>query len=73
MSQKKGLSISQLLQRISQANDAQINDIIQAVVKRRKALHPQEELLVLSLPCSNPQERERALEEVFSYIKKQTS
>lgn len=50
-----------ILAAISQADDCQLSEMVQAIIRRYGNLHPQEEILFLSLPRESPEERQRIL------------
>jgi len=60
--------IQTILSEIECANDAEIGDIIHAVIKRRKELHPDWELMLFSLPVKDTQKRQQCLDEIFSFL-----
>ncbi len=56
------MNLDELCQRIRLANPEEINDILQAAFERYRILFPNDEILYLSLPKNNPQERQRLLQ-----------
>ena len=61
--------LQDILLQIEQADDAQISQIIQAVVRRYKAVFPDWEVIFLSLPLQ-PEQRAAVLEETIAQLKK---
>ena len=56
------MNLDELCQRIRLAGPEEINDILQAAFERYRNLFPNDEILYLSLPKNNPQERQRLLQ-----------
>lgn len=60
---------SELIRQIKQAPVEEIGDILQAAMERYRVLFPEEEILYLSLPKNNPQERQRLLQTIQPLLK----
>jgi hypothetical protein len=58
-----------ILAGIEQANDLEISQIIQAVIRRYKTVFPDWEVIFLSLPLQ-PETRAELLEEAIAQLKK---
>ena len=56
------MNLDELCQRICLAGPEEINDILQAAFERYRILFPNDEIIYLSIPKSNPQERQRLLQ-----------
>ena len=61
-------SLDEVLIKIEQANDLEINEIIQSVIRRYNAVFPDWEIVFLSLPLQ-PQERKLLLEQTIAQLK----
>lgn len=55
---------------ILEADDGQIIEIFKALIRRNNRLHPDSELVFLSLPRDDPQERERVVLQVCGILKR---
>lgn len=64
------LSMNRVLKRIEQADEAEINVIIQALSLWQKKRFPEYELVVASLPRFDPEERSRQIELMASMLKR---
>ncbi|MBQ9148040.1 MAG: hypothetical protein IJX69_00555 [Oscillospiraceae bacterium] len=53
---------------IEQADDDAISQIIQAVIRRYKQVYPGWEVVFLSLPRDNAEERRRQLNELIEFL-----
>lgn len=62
--------MEQILHKIEQASDAQITEIIQAVIRRYGRVYPNDEICFLSLPRDDPQERRRILDAAVELLRK---
>ena len=60
----------EILDFIAKADDCDLSDIFLAALKRKQELHPDCEILLLSLPIRDPQERSRILDEACAFLKK---
>ena len=58
-----------VLERIEQADDFEINEIIQAVIRRYKMVFPDWEIIFLSLPVQS-EERKLLLDQTIDQLKK---
>ena len=56
------MELAEVLSFISQADDAQLNDITRALSARYKTLFPDWEVVYLALPLQDPERRERLWE-----------
>lgn len=60
---------SELIRQITQVPVEEIGDILQAAMERYRALFPEEEILYLSLPKNDSQERQRLLQTIQPLLK----
>jgi hypothetical protein len=60
--------MDQLVQRITEADDIALSEIVQAVVKRYGVLHSDWEIMFLSLPKYDVEERNRILRSVSEIL-----
>jgi hypothetical protein len=60
--------MDQLVQRITEADDIALSEIVQAVIKRYGALHSDWEIMFLSLPKYDVEERNRILRSVSEIL-----
>ena len=58
-----------ILERIEQADDFEINEIIQAVIRRYKMVFPDWEIIFLSLPVQS-EKRKLLLDQTIDQLKK---
>lgn len=58
-----------ILAGIEQADDFEINEIINAVIRRYQAVFPDWEVMFLSLPKNDPEERRKALQSIINFLK----
>ena len=58
-----------ILERIEQADDFEINEIIQAVIRRYKLVFPDWEIIFLSLPVQS-EKRKLLLDQTIDQLKK---
>ena len=58
------MDTKELLSQIRQADAAALNDIAQTLMERYHTLFPDDDVIFLSLPKNNPQERQRLLQMV---------
>lgn len=65
----KDLTLTAVLSKIRQADDLEINEIIQAVIGRYEAVFPDWEVMFLSLPKNDPAERSRSIEAIYALLK----
>lgn len=64
------MELYEVLRRIEESDDLEISEIIRAVIQRYHVCFPDWEIIFLSLPRNDPQERERGLEELLSLARK---
>lgn len=62
-------SLDDVLTKIAQANDLEISEIIQAVIRRYSRVFPDWEVVFLSLPLQ-PDERKKLLEQTIAQLRK---
>lgn len=62
------MNLDELCQRIRHAGPEEINDILQTAFERYRILFPNDEILYLSLPKNNPQERQRLLQMIQNLL-----
>ena len=56
---------------INHADDAELAEIIQAIIHRYNSLHPDSEIFFLSLPRNNPQERQETIDALIRSLQTQ--
>lgn len=61
--------MTDILRRIGGMNDAELSQVVLSVMGRYQKLFPQEEIIFLSLPKDDPDERQRILEAVSCLVK----
>lgn len=61
-----------LLSRIEKANDLEINEIINAVLRRYKVVYPEWDVVFLSLPSTDAKKRGELLDRITRILKEQT-
>ena len=54
---------------ILQADDIELSEIIQSVIRRYGVLHPDWEVMFLSLPRDDPHARHRCVEETIAFLR----
>ena len=59
-------NLSGVMDRIGHADDIEINEIIQAVIRRYQRVYPDWEVVFLALPKNDPVERKRLLETILN-------
>ena len=64
------MELAEVLSFISQADDAQLNDITSALSARYKSLFPDWEVVYLALPLHDPQRRAELWEQARKTYKK---
>ena len=62
-------TLDAVLAKIEHSNDLEVNEIIQAVIRRYKLVFPDWEVIFLSLP-SQEKERKEVLEQTIEQLKK---
>ena len=60
-----------IMERIKRADDAQISQVIMAVIDRYAAVHPDWEIVFLSLPKDDPEERERCIHAAAAMLRQE--
>ena len=60
-----------IMERIKRADDAQISQVIMAVIDRYAAVHPDWEIVFLSLPKDDPEERERCIRAATAMLRQE--
>lgn len=63
-------AFSSILKAIEQANDLEINDILDTVIRRYRQVYPDWDIVFLSLPTSNLEERRRILQQSIALFTK---
>ena len=63
--------LNALVERIMQFDDAQISEVIQAVIRRYKRVYPGQEVVFLSLPAEPAEERSRCIDALIAMLKKE--
>ena len=58
-----------LLNRIENASDYEIGDIMQAVIRRYKNLFPGWQIIFLSVPSNDEKERVESIEQMLEFLK----
>ena len=64
------MELTDVLRKIEQANDEEINAIIKAVIYRYQICYPGWEVLFLSLPKVDGEERERQVKELVTFLRR---
>ena len=64
------MELADVLRKIEQANDEEINDIIEAVIHRYQICYPGWEVLFLSLPKYDGEERKKQADELSAVVRK---
>lgn len=64
------MELKDVISKIRDANDAEISEMIKAIVQRYEAVYPGWEVLFLSLPKDDPDQRRRYLEAAFGILQK---
>ena len=59
--------VQDLMDRILQANDLQINEFISAIMRRYRCLHPDWEIMTLAMP-TDPALRKEAVENIVNLL-----
>lgn len=62
-------TLDDILEKIEEADDLEINEIIQAVIRRYKSVFPGWEVVFLSLPLQS-KEREQMIERTIEQLRK---
>ena len=57
---------SEILRRIERADDLEIGEVIQAVIRRYQKIYPEWEAIFLTIPRNDPEERKRIMEMILS-------
>ena len=65
------MEIKDILTRIASASDRELTDIVRAVLARYDTLFPEEEVVFLSLPKHDQQEREAILARFAELVMRQ--
>ena len=63
------ITLDQVLTYIHQADDLQVNEIIQAIVSRYREVYPDWDITFLSLPRNDPEERNHLIQYFLTSIK----
>ena len=58
-----------VLERIDCADDIELSEIIQSVIRRYGVLHPDWEVMFLYLPRDDPHARHRCVEETIAFLR----
>ena len=64
------MELADVLRKIEQANDEEINDIIEAVIHRYQICYPGWEVLFLSVPKCDGEERKKQADELSEMLNK---
>ena len=64
------MELADVLRKIEQANDEEINDIIEAVIHRYQICYPGWEVLFLSMPKCDGEERKKQADELIAFVRK---
>lgn len=63
--------LAKLLGKIERANDFEISQMIRTIIQRYSKVYPDQEIIFLSLPVNDPEERNRTLASAFELLGKQ--
>ena len=63
------ITLNQVLTYIHQADDLQVNEIIQAIVSRYRDIYPDWDITFLSLPRNDPEERNNLIQYFLTSVK----
>ena len=64
------MDLTDVLRKIEQANDEEINEIIKAVIHRYQVCYPGWEVIFLSLPKCDGEERKKQAIELIAFLRK---
>ena len=67
---KKKVTLAEVLEFVRQADDCQVNEIIDTLIARYKEVHPDWEVIFLSLPKNNPTERKNMIQSALHFLDK---
>lgn len=67
------IPVEKILNRISQMDTVELNDILLAALHRHSQLWSDEEAVLVLLPKNNPQERQIQLERTFDFLARNPS
>jgi hypothetical protein len=62
------MNVSDVLKWLEFADDFEIGEVIKAVILMNGKIYPEEEMLVISLPRNNAEERQRTICEILKII-----
>lgn len=62
----------EILEKIRRADDAEINEIIEAVTLRYQEVYPDWEVMFLSLPRNDPDACLRKLDQIADFVRRHT-
>lgn len=65
------MDVQQVINYIRQADPAEIGDILETAVARKRELYPQWEMVYIALPKNDPEERKRTLEWVWEDLNRE--
>lgn len=65
----KNRRLNTALTQIQQADDAELTQIINAVIRRYGIQYPDQEAMFLTLPKNDPEERRNTLNSIFDLLK----
>jgi len=60
-----------LLSRIEKASETELNEVISKVIQLYSTKYPDQEIMFLSLPKNDPQERKRTLDTMYRILSQQ--
>ena len=64
------MDLTEILHRIEQSDDAEISQIIDAVIRRYRICYPDWEILFLSIPTADTEKRKRSTEEMIAFVRR---
>ena len=64
--------MNEIFKKIRRADDAEINEIIDALTQRYKEVYPDWEIMFLAMPRNDPDACLRRLEQIADFIRRHT-
>jgi len=64
------MDLIDILHRIEQSDDAEISQIIDAVIRRYRVCYPDWEILFLSIPTADTEKRKHSTEEMIAFVRR---
>ena len=60
-----------LMDRIWELSPGELDEVFEEVLNRKRTLYPDEEILYMTLPKNNPEERNRMIECIIGFLEKE--